>query len=258
MIKFLAVADLHYCHRKQPGERQNYLSAQKLKKIIEEHSSGCDFIVDFGDTADAQDGCGDQRELMSEIADILKSSSLPYYCIIGNHDTSLPKDEITAILSMPHRYYSFDTADYTCLVLDANMNSPDKPYPDKEILWAETYLDPDQLEWLKDSIEKSEKDVLVFCHELFELDNFKDEYDHVILNKQEAVDIFNNSGKVKAVFSGHFHYGNHEVHNDIHYMVFNSLCVHEEYTCAVVTIDSGKVIIEGFGLQPSLEFELKK
>ena len=77
MIKFLAVADLHYCHRKQPGERQNYLSAQKLKKIIKEHSLGCDFIVDFGDTADAQDGCGDQRELMGEIADILKSSSLP-------------------------------------------------------------------------------------------------------------------------------------------------------------------------------------
>lgn len=77
---------------------------------------------------------------MEEIAKILKNSGLPFYCAIGNHDTELSKHKIGRILSMPNRYYSFDTKDYTCLVLDANMNDPLKPYPNKEILWGELIL----------------------------------------------------------------------------------------------------------------------
>ena len=71
-MKFLAVTDLHYCERNIPGdERQNHLSAEKLRKIIDNYSEGCDFIINLGDTADSQPGCSDQAELMSEAAEIL-------------------------------------------------------------------------------------------------------------------------------------------------------------------------------------------
>lgn len=257
MIKFLLVTDLHYCEKNEPIERRHCLSANKLREIIGEYSKGCDFIVNLGDTADGLPGYGDQKVLMSEINDILKSSGLPYYCAIGNHDTSLPKETITELLNMPHRYYSFDSKDYTCVVLDANMNSPKKPYPEKEIKWAETFFDKKQMEWLSDVIDKSQKPVLIFCHEMFVRDTYDTIDDHVVMNKEEAVKIFEKNDKVKAAFSGHYHFGNYTYCNDIHYVTFNSLCLHEHKTFAIVTIDEGKVNIEGFGLQPSMEFNLR-
>ena len=99
-IKFLTVTDLHYCKKDDLIGRRHCLSAEKLKRIIDEHSDGCDFIVDLGDTADGFEGSGNQETLMEEIAEILKNSGLPYYCAIGNHDTSLPKNKIEKILNM--------------------------------------------------------------------------------------------------------------------------------------------------------------
>ncbi len=257
MIKFLAITDLHYCDRDIPDdERRNCLSASKLKKVIESHADGCDFIVNLGDTADGLEGYGNQEEFMVEIAGILKSSKLPYHCAIGNHDTSMPKPKVTEILNMPHRYYSFETDDFTFIVLDANINDICKPYPDEEIQWAYTHLDPEQLAWLNATIYESEKDVIVFCHELFMKEYYENIDDHVIMNRDEAVSVFENSGKVKAVFSGHYHFGDYVCHNGIHYTAFNSLCLHDEASCAVVTIDNGKVTVDGHGFQKSYEFKL--
>lgn len=257
MIKFLVVTDLHYCTKDEPIERRHCLSAKKLKKIIADHSVGCDFIIDLGDTADGLPGYGNQEELMQELAEILKNSALPYYCVIGNHDTSLSKDKITKILNMPGRYYAFDTRDYTCLVLDANMNDPAVPYPPKEILWSETYLDPEQLKWAEETIKGSEKPVLIFCHELFMLESYDNLNDHVILNRDEAVKIFEKNDKVKAAFCGHYHYGDHVLKNGIHYTTFSSLCLHEDLTCAIVTIDEDELSIEGFGRQKSMHLKLR-
>ncbi len=256
MIKFLAITDIHYCNKDKTFDRRHRLSAEKLKKIINEHSKGCNFIVNLGDTADRMEGYGNQEILMEEIAKILKNSGLPFYCAIGNHDTALSKHKIERILSMPNRYYSFDTEDYTCLVLDANMNDPLKPYPNKEILWEKTYLDSEQLQWMNQTITETSKPVLIFCHELFMLENFENRNDHIIMNRDDAIEIFEKSRKVKAVFCGHYHFGDYVKHKDIHYIVFHSLCRHEDLTCAVVTIDDGKVEIEGFGLQSSMKFEL--
>lgn len=253
MLKFLVVTDLHYSPKNDPdAERQNHLSAKKLGEVIAEHGEGCDFIVNLGDTADAFIDTEQQRTSMVEIADILKSSKLPVYCAIGNHDTSLPKTEVTEILGMPHRYYSFEKNGYTCIFLDANMNSVDEPYPESEIKWAYTHIDKKQLDWAEDVIENSKNDVIVFCHELFKITDFEEDGDHVIKNCDEAMRIFEKTGKVKAVFSGHFHFGDYVNRNSIPYITLNALCMHKEKSCAVVTIDNNKINVEGFGLQKSL------
>ena len=256
-MKFLAVTDLHYCERNIPGdERQNHLSAEKLRKIIDNYAEGCDFIINLGDTADSQPGCSDQAELMSEAAEILGGAGVPYHCVIGNHDTSLPKSRITDILSMPHRYYSFETPDYMCLVLDANMNDVNKPYPDGEIAWAYTHIDPQQLDWIKSMIDKTEKDILVFSHELLILEDIDNINDHVIMNRDEVLNVLESSDKVKAVFTGHYHYGDYVKHNGISYLTFSSLCLYDDITFAVVTVDNGTVTVEGHGRQESMRFKL--
>ena len=257
MVKFLLVTDIHYSDRDIPGaERRNCLSPQKLKNVIKEHSEGCDFIIDLGDTADDLEGYGDQRVFMNEIADIFKSSGLPYYCAIGNHDTSLPKYEITEILGMPHRYYSFETDDFTFIILDGNMNDKYKPYPEKEIIWQRTHLDPDQLLWLEKTVEESEKPIIVFCHELFLKEFYENDDDLVLRNRDEAVSIFEKSGKVIAAISGHDHFGDYVYHNGIHYITLQSLCLHEDETCSVITIDDKNITVDGYGFQKSLKVDI--
>lgn len=257
MLKFLAVTDIHYCDRDVPGaERRNCMSPIKLKNILRDHLEGCDFIVDLGDTADGLEGYGDQRTFMKEIADIFKSSGVEYHCVIGNHDTSLPKSEITEILGMPHRYYSFDTDEFTFIVLDGNMNDPAFPYPEEEIFWPVTWLDPGQLKWLEKTIDEAVKPVIVICHELFLQEKYDNDTDLILRNRDDAVSIFEKSGKVKAVFSGHWHFGDYVCHNGIHYVTLQALCLHEEETCSLITINGADVKVEGFGFQYSYEFKL--
>lgn len=257
-MKFLVITDLHYSQRNIPGEeRQNFLSADKLRNIIAGYADGCDFIMDLGDTADCYTDLKSQKEYMGEIAGILDSSGLPYHCLIGNHDTSLKKQDITKILSMPHRYYSFETDEFMCLVLDPNMNDVNVPYPEREIEWAYTHLDEEQLLWIKEMIQNTEKDVLVFSHELMMLESYENINDHVIMNRDKALDIFESSGKVKAVFTGHYHYGDYVKHNGISYLTFSSLCLYDDITFAVVTVENKKVTVEGHGRQRSMEFYLE-
>lgn len=258
MIKFLAVTDIHYCDRDVEGaERRNCRSPFKLKNIMKEHLEGCDFIVDLGDTADQLEGYGDQETFMKEISEILHSGGIPVRALIGNHDTSMHKDKITEILGMPHRYYTFDTDEYTFIVLDGNMNDPNIPYPEKEIFWPVTWLDPEQLVWLEKTVDEATKPVIVLCHELFLLEKYDNDDDLILRNRDEAVRIFEKSDKVKLVISGHWHFGDYVYHNNIHYVALQALCLHEEETCSVITLDGNKAKIEGFGYQKSFELELR-
>ncbi len=258
MIKFLSITDLHYCDRDVEGaERRNCLSAKKLKNILKEHLDGCNFIMNFGDTADQLEGCGSQEEFMKEIAGILDNTGVPYYCAIGNHDTSLHKNKITKILNMPHRYYSFEENDFTFIVLDGSIDDINNPYPESEIKWAYTHLDPEQLAWLEDTINKSNKPVIVFCHELFIRDNYENLDDHVMQNRDEAFKIFEKTDKVKAVFCGHCHFGDYTFYKGIHFVTFNALCLHDKETCAEVTIDKNQIIVDGYGFQNSYKLDIK-
>ncbi len=258
MIKFLSITDLHYCDRDVEGaERRNCLSANKLKNILKKHIDGCDFIMNFGDTADQLDGCGSQEEFMREIAEILKNIGVPYHCAIGNHDTSLHKNKITEILDMPHRYYSFEEKDFTFIVLDGSIDDINNPYPESEIKWAYTHIDPKQLQWLENTIEQSSNPVIIFCHELFLRKNYENDDDHVMRNRDEALKIFEKSSKVKAVFSGHCHFGDYTYHNSIHYVTFNAMCLHDAETCALITIDKNEITVEGFGYQKSYKLNIK-
>ena len=69
--------------------------------------------------------------------------------------------------------------------------------------------------------------------------------------------IFEKSDKVKLVISGHWHFGDYVCHNNIHYVALQALCLHEEETCSVITLDGNKARIEGFGYQKSFELELR-
>lgn len=248
-MKFLSFTDMHYSDIVIDGERKRPMSLEKVKKALAEHLDDCDFVVNFGDTADLFEGAKSQTLLWEETADVLKSCGKDYYCLIGNHDTSTDKRTWAQIMGMPSRYYSFVSDGYKIIVLDPNQNDEKNPYPSEEIKWAYCYIDDEQFDWLEKELEEAEEDVIIFSHELFILGERDNDDDHVIRNREKLIDLVEKSGKVKAVFSGHYHYGDRTSHNGIEYITFRSICLEDDYAHYVVTVDEKGIDVKEYGVE---------
>ena len=254
-MRFLAVTDLHYSD-KAFGEdgRRHALSAGKLRSALREHAAGCGFVMNLGDTADQAEGSRAQETLLEEVREALRGTGLPYYSIIGNHDTSIPKPLFYPHLDMPDRFYTFVCGAYLCVVLDACLNDPAQPLPPQEIVWDNCWLDPMQLQWLDSVLQNAERDVLIFSHVPFMLSDPGQTDPHLIRNRMEGIRRFTDSGKVRAVFSGHYHAGCTAVYGGIPYITFGAMVPGEENTHAVVDVTDDGVFVTGFGRQPSVAF----
>lgn len=204
-MKFLLVTDLHYSDKPWGADnRYHEKSVEKVKTAIENYSDGCEFVACLGDIVDAFDGYKPQVQGLKELSEMLAEYDIPFYATFGNHDTALDKHEFMRLTGMPGRYYAFETAEYLCLMLDSCMDSKAEPYPQKEIKWAECYIDDEQIAWLKEKIENSAKPVVVMTHVVLA---FGDE-DHTLNNAGEITDILlANESKIAAVFCGHYHDG---------------------------------------------------
>lgn len=255
-MRFLAVTDLHYTNLHDGVDgRQHDLSLEKLKQAVRNGAGGCDCIVDLGDTADGFDGLRDQTELLGEVRDVLRGSGLPYYAIIGNHDTSLPKEAFYPYLDMTNRYYGFDCGGYRCLVLDACLNDVREPLPRTEIQWDNCWIDPGQIEWLRQELEQAAGEVLIFTHVPFMLEERETENPHLIRNRDEVMAILESSGKVRAVFSGHYHDGCFGVCGGIPYITFSAMVIGDQNAYAVADVTEDAVVVTGYGRQKSTRFD---
>lgn len=253
-MRFLAVTDLHYTN-KEFGEddRRHSLSLDKLRDALREHADGCSCIVNLGDTAEGFDGYLPQAELLDAVRDVLRGTGLPHYSIIGNHDTHMQKPEFYPHLDMPDRYYAFDCGAYRCIVLDACLNDVADPLPKQEIDWDNCCIDPGQIDWLRGQLDAADREVLIFTHVPFMLETPDIENPHLIRNRREIMALFERSGKVRAVFSGHYHDGCCGMCGGIPYITFTAMVLGEENTYAVVDVTENAVKVTGYGRQPSFE-----
>ncbi len=254
-MKFLLVTDLHYSD-KPTGDNNRYhqMSLDKFRYAIDNYSQGCEFIACLGDIADSFEGYKSQTQLLGEIGEMLSDCSLPFYATFGNHDTALDKSEFIRLTGMPDRYYSFETDDYLCIMLDTCMNSKDEPYPAEEIVWQECFIDSQQLEWLRAQLENSTKPVVIFTHILL-VSGVENEVDHILNNADEVKEILlANEEKVTAVFFGHYHFGTTAKIGSIPTVTFKGLCMGKEITCAEVEITDGKIVITGHGDEDSVVY----
>ena len=67
-------------------------------------------------------------------------------------------------------------------------------------------------------------DVYVFLHQNID-PNIRE--DHRLYNSVEINDLLHESGKVKAVYQGHYHPGAESKHGDIEYFSFPAMCENE-------------------------------
>ena len=199
-MKFTVFADFH--HSPSKFMRGGHEDLDIIFEASEREN--VDFIIHAGDLTH-----GPARH--KEFVERYNNFHIPTYNCLGNHDTDkTPLDETLALYKMERGYYFFDNGGYRIIVLDPNYCKIGDEYIHFDMgnyyktPEAHDWVPPEQLEWLKETIDTAPGPCIVISHESFER-----EADGVH-NMYEVRKIFNDANKKKPhsvlmVMNGHHH-----------------------------------------------------
>jgi len=223
-VTFAVVSDLHQDIAHDAEERLGtFLRAANDNQV--------DFIIELGDFCMPKE---ENKPFLKRWQDYAGEK----YMLLGNHDMdNCSKEEVMQFIGMNNRYYSFDKGDFHFIVLDPNnIYDGEKyiPYENGNYFgYGEkvSYVDPEQVEWLKKDLQSTDKRCIIFSHQSFECSS---------QNREEIRKIFEDENlragykKVAVAFSGHDHTNYMKEINGIAYIQINSASnqwVGEKYAC---------------------------
>jgi 3',5'-cyclic AMP phosphodiesterase CpdA len=182
------------------GERPQYEVAQQMAKIRENFSF--DFVVMLGDNLYGGESAADYKRKFEEPYKPLLDAGVKFYASLGNHDN--PNQRFYKPFNMGEkRYYNFRKGNAEFFALDSS------------------YMDPDQLDWLKKRLSDSQADwkICYFHHPLYSDGRY---HGSDMDLRARLAPIFETSG-VKVVLSGHEHvYERIKPQNGVHYFVLGN------------------------------------
>ena len=157
-------------------------------------------------------------------------------------------------------YYSFEFGQYHFVVLSFQIIG-DHTHIKEDI---RAIVPPEQVEWLKANLNKTDKLALIFTHYGLAEDDMKgnfwfetDPHFAMFDNRAEVKKILEQSGQVKAVFNAHQHWNQIHVENNIPYFTVTSMTENfkndgiptKAYT--IVNLDKDKISVEVKGNDPA-------
>ena len=266
-ITFGMVADIH---------QDIMLDAEaRLEVFIEAtNERKTDFNIQLGDFCEP-------KQTNLPFLNIWNQYKGPKYHVLGNHDMdSSTKEGTLDFWSMEKKYYSFDANGFHFVVLDANYLYLEHKFVDysKANFYIDdshrTWINPEQIEWLKEDLVATNSPTIVFSHQGLATDAWGVKNRTVVQKVLEEANKNAGFNKVIACFNGHNHIDTHRTINGIHYIDVNSMSYHwlgEKYKCftrydksmyeerpilsmvapyeaplfGMVTIKNGALIIEG-------------
>ncbi|MGK2864270.1 MAG: metallophosphoesterase family protein [Chitinophagaceae bacterium] len=250
------ITDLHHGFCKDAENRLDVF-------MHEASSRKLDFILQGGDFCHP-------TEKAKNFLNIWEKYKGERYHVLGNHDMDLgSKQQVMDLWGMKEKYYSFDKGDFHFVVMDCNYILKGGKYID--YVNSNYYIDqpsrdlvnPEQIEWLKEDLDKTEKQTIIISHQAFDeiWDGWSVPNRHLIRKVIDDANNRNDFQKVIACFCGHHHVDDHSYINKVHYFQMNSAsyyyagdgfgsdggrAMYKDPLFTFVTIDpSGKIIIEG-------------
>lgn len=215
--------DPHYSsHEVTCGNRYNSRSLKKIAQAYEVfQAQGCELVICLGDLTDKEESHEREIQNLNELAAFFQTKEIPFICVMGNHDAfSFPKEEFYRLLG---GYEPKNTVigGKKLVFLDACYFRSGKRYGPGDSDWTDTFL-PDARaleELLKDPCK-----TYIFMHQ-----NIDPEirHDHRLYNADELLRIIEQSGHVKTVYQGHYHWGHKTHHNGVEYVTFPAMCENE-------------------------------
>jgi len=260
-LKFGWVTDIHYAFADPKGNRYYTESILKLREAIDLFKSlHLDFIIETGDFKDQNQPPVYEKtlEYLKDIENEFVKYKGDRFHVLGNHDVdSISKEDFLGLVEntgIPdvRSFYSFSKNGFKCIVLDACFRSDGKPYGKGNFDWTDVLIPDDQVVWLTGELEKSNRPVLIFVHQ--RLDG---EGNYFVNNSAGVRAVLEKSGKVLAVFQGHYHEGAYNKINDIHYItqkavIEGSGIQNNSYSVVTVT-GSGDIRIDGYRMMEDLK-----
>ena len=255
---FGMATDMHYADLPnavdEPGERCFRDAPAKLRDCIDAlNARKVDFLIELGDFKDMMPTKEATLKCLDDIEKVFSRFNGPRYHALGNHETDcLTKAEFLAHVSNAGQekalaHYSFSVGKVTFVVLDPNYTSKMEDYRPGNFDFRDANVPPDQVKWMEGVLDTAPGPVVVFSHQLVDPacpDVFR------IKNAAQLRELFERSGKVKAVFTGHHHVGHSAVHNGIFYSTLRAIsqdAYPENNSDAEVTMyDSGRIVVKGF------------
>lgn len=249
------VTDLHHADKPSAGTRHYRETLGKLAEAANQFEKDkVSFVVELGDLIDAADSVETEQIYLKTINREFAAISKDRHFVLGNHcvDT-LTKAEFLGGVEQEKSYYSFDRGDVHFIVLDSCFRNDGEPYGRKNSKWNDANIPTTELEWLQADLKATGEKTIVFAHQRLDVST-----DHGVKNCPEVRKIFEDSGKVLAVFQGHSHQNDLKDIGGIHYctlvaMVEGSGVENNGYSVIDIAPDS-TIRLTGFRKQKKYEW----
>jgi 3',5'-cyclic AMP phosphodiesterase CpdA len=221
-----------------------------------------DFVVNLGDDIEDESRAADLARY-GECQAILREATAPLVNVAGNHDVvHLNRDDLERFWQRSGPlYYSFDARGWHFVVLHT-IEKPD----------VEIRIPSVQMDWLREDLSREPREpaggapVIIFMHHSASEQSLDDSRwwpgrSHVALVKERAElrRIFEQSGRVRAVFNGHLHWNHLDVIAGIPYVTVQSLIENLDDDApgraaaahAVVRLSERRMVVRVLGNDPA-------
>ena len=237
-MKIGVFTDCHYCHTEYLGPtRRPILSLNKVREAMEVFSAQkVDMVFCLGDMTDhnEQSTKDDIISCFNELMSLIEFYHIPFYLVPGNHDyLVMLAEDMARKAGFKIPPYTIETKTHNFIVLDANYRSNMVRFDKAGVEWTDSNLPPQQIEFLKNELEKSSKPCIVLVHE--NLDPSVDKM-HIIKNAEQARDIIKNCQKVSLVIQGHYHSGKKSTIDNIPYITLPAMCEGESNSFRILEL----------------------
>lgn len=236
--KLVIFSDIHYAPERPVNNgsiidrKLTEYAVPILEQLIDKINNDIkpDVAINLGDLVEDFNDHDKDIINLNFIWNMLKDINVPFYSAIGNHDlrSMSSRTEVEQIMGYEHSTFSVDILGYHFVFLGLNVNKT-STVESGGILKTRCISEED-LEWLKNDLEKNEIPSLIFTHYGLAEDDMKGNWwfeknpDHAVLgNRKEIKEILKNDENIVAVFSGHQHWTKKTIEDRISYYVVGSL-----------------------------------
>lgn len=269
--RFGILTDPHYADKKAKNTRFYKDSMEKLQECVDlMNQEKVDFLIELGDFIESKGR--DMEVNLKALRDFERAFGKfkgPRYHVLGNHDTG-PFSKTQFLREVTNTgfpealsFYSFNNNNVHFVVLDGAFRSDGQPYDSGNFNWKDSYIPPFQIEWLERDLKENTLPAIIFCHQQLDEPGYQPNHAHYCpTNSADVRQVLEGSGKVLAVFQGHYHKGGFNVINDIPYYTLKAMIEGEgldNNSYGIVEIKNDlSISIKGYRMAISQELKAKK
>jgi len=226
LVSFGLVTDLHSADLDPNANRHYRESVRKLGQCVADlNGRDVDFLIELGDFKDQGQTAEATLANLRAVEAVFRRFKGARYHVLGNHDMDrIPKRQALAAMEntgipRDRSYYAFDVKGAHFVVLDATFRPDGVSYDSGNFKWTEAFVPAEELSWLERDLKATRLPTVVFCHQLLDADS--DVY--FVRNAAAVRRVLGQSGRVLAVFQGHYHEGRYACVEGIHYYTLNAM-----------------------------------